>query len=220
MTTPLPEVIPTGHTCLVSRSVLEGVAAPRWIVRGTPRSPYDTGWQLMSESDTTESLAIPGNLLVVDWAHAVALQPALGPIGNLPVGTSVSAEPSAHGVRLVDTRTGVEFSGEAAAPSGLIPGPATTHGVPSSQAAQGLQGYPGVPAPQRRRTGMFTTGLVLTILGGLFVVSSLRRIATGATTSTVVRDPAYAAGALTGSLLVTVVPIAVGIILLVLSRRR
>ncbi|MBK0420810.1 DUF2185 domain-containing protein [Leucobacter sp. CSA2] len=219
MTTPLPEVIPTGHTCLVSRSVLEGAAAPRWIVRGTPRSPYDTGWQLMSEADTTELLAIPGNLLVVDWAHAVALQPALGPIGNLPVGTSVSAEPSAHGVRLVDTRTGAVVTGEGAT-SAFIPAQATTHGPPSDQAPQGLQGYPGFPAPQRRRTGMFTTGLVLTILGGLFVVSSLRRIATGAATSTVVRDPVTAAGALTGSLLLTVVPIAVGIVLLVLSRRR
>lgn len=194
----------------------------KWLLRGAPQSPVDTGWQLLSATDTTEWLAVPGNLLVIDWAQAVQILPALGGVGNLPVGTSLSVEPGANGHRLLDTRTGAEITeAEVAAAVAALHTPQMPQAAYApSQVAQAFHPHGAYPAPPRRRTGMFTTGLVLTIIGGLFVMGKLRRVALGQTTSHAGESPAFVAGTVTADLLLTVVPIVVGVILLARSRGR
>lgn len=212
-----PVFAPTGHTCLVSRSVLEGASPVKWLARRAPQSPFDTGWQLMSEVDTSESLAVPGALVAIDWAQAVGIEPALGVVGNLPVNTSLAVEPGENGRRILDTRSGTDVTAWAAH-SGAY-GPGAQH----PQASAGFvahAGHSGYPAPPRRRTGMFTAGLILTILGGLAILGKLQRIVSGREMDLGRHDFAYVIGYNLAGILLTIGLLATGIVLLVVSRRR
>lgn len=197
-------------TCLVSRSVLERAARVRWMTRAAPLSPTDSGWQLTSAIDTTESLAEPGNMCVVDFAQACMIEPSLSAVANLPVGTSLMLHSDEHGTRIFDSRTGQTFV------SGGVQGQAPNQYAYSHPVASGHLATAGQP---KRRTGMFVTGLVLTIIGALMVLGRLNTALRGSSSYSP-QSAAEAAGATAAILLLTIVPIAVGVTLMIVAKVR
>lgn len=74
-------------TYVLSRSVYERTAAAHWASRRAPQAANDTGWQILGAADTSEYLAVPGNLLIVDGQQACAIVPAMVGVWNYPVGS-------------------------------------------------------------------------------------------------------------------------------------
>ncbi len=73
--------------------------------------------------------------------------------------------------------------------------------------------------PVRRRKGMLIGGIILTVFGGLVLLSQLSLAANGDTTASS-SGPAYMAGRVVGLLVVAVAPLVGGIIMIVRSKRR
>lgn len=86
------------------------------MVRGEPRAPQDTGWQIMSHIDTSQYLDDPDNWAIVEFDALCEIQPALEGIRDLPVGSDLQIVRDEHGTRVVDTVTGHEVTSEADEP--------------------------------------------------------------------------------------------------------
>lgn len=110
------DVRPEADLCLATRTVLDGRGAVRWMVRGEPRAPRDTGWQIMSHVDTSEYLDDPDNWAIVEFDALCEIQPALAQIRDLPVGSDLQIVRDERGTRVVDTPTGREVFDDAGEP--------------------------------------------------------------------------------------------------------
>lgn len=174
-----------------------------WLIRRAPQSATDTGWQILSAEDTTEYLAQPGNMVVVEFSQACAIEPALAAVVNGPIGADLMLQNDGQYRRIIDRHTGADVQ-------------LGHHVVPQVQSPYPYAS-PVFHAP-RRSTARFTTGLILTILGGLMLLGRLASAAAGR--SIAPDNAAEAAGALTATILLTVVPLVIGIVLLATSKRR
>lgn len=118
------EFIPDAGLCITTLNVLEGRGAVRWMVRGEPHAPGDTGWQIMSHLDTEEYLDNPDHWAVVDFNTVCGIEPALIGIWDLPTGSDLQLVRDDAGIHVVDTPSGREIPFEELYdPSRAIPAP-------------------------------------------------------------------------------------------------
>ena len=104
--------IPKTGACLATKSVLPGEGLVRWMVRGESKAPMDNGWQIMSHTDTSETLNEPKSWQIVDFNELCAIELALIGIWNLPVGSDLQLVRDEVGIRIVETPTGREIPAE------------------------------------------------------------------------------------------------------------
>jgi hypothetical protein len=76
---------------------------------------------------------------------------------------------------------------------------------------------PPAASPSTRSTPKFVVGIVMTVLGGLWLLGGLARFTAGLAASS---NGAEAAGRVVGGLLIPVIILVVGIVLLATSRRK
>jgi hypothetical protein len=107
-----PELVPKAGACLASTNVLSRAGRVRWMTREPSRASVDNGWRIFSHIDTSEYLADPGNMRVVDFNAVCAIEPALIGIWDLPVGSDLQIVDEGRGIRIVDTTTGREVPPE------------------------------------------------------------------------------------------------------------
>ncbi|RUR01818.1 DUF2185 domain-containing protein [Labedella endophytica] len=107
-----PEFIPQSGACLVSKNVVTGAGRVRWMVREESKAPADNGWRIFSDVDSSEYLADSGNLQIVSFNQACAIEPALIGIYDFPVGTDLQLVRDASGLHIIDATTGREIPSE------------------------------------------------------------------------------------------------------------
>ena len=105
------EFIPKAGACLVSKNVLSGAGRVRWMVRKPSQAPVDNGWRIFSHIDSSEYLADPENLQIVDFNEVCAIEPALIGIYDFPVGSDLQIVDDGR-IRVVDTASGREIPPE------------------------------------------------------------------------------------------------------------
>ncbi len=92
--------------CLVTTSVLAGRARVGRMVRQVTSEPDDSGWRILSHTDTEEFITSEDCWRVVTVYDALNIEPALGHVWQMPVGTDVQLVRDENGVHIVDTATG------------------------------------------------------------------------------------------------------------------
>ena len=118
-----------------------------------------------------------------------------------------------------ETPSGAPTPPPPAMPAAAPPPPAMPAAVPPPVGQPGYpQPYPGAPAPGTRSTGKFVTGIILTVIGGLWTLFGLRSI--GVAITSFGDNPAYAAGSLFGGLLIPIALLVIGIVLIRSSKRK
>lgn len=105
------EFIKKAGGSVVSRSVLDGATPLKWAVREPSVNPVDNGWRFFGLSDDDAYLADPAHLVVADFNTVAAIEPAIIPIWDLPVGSDLQVVRDGEGIRIVDTRTGAVVVG-------------------------------------------------------------------------------------------------------------
>lgn len=103
------EFIPNAGLCLVSRKVMEREAPVRWMTRGRPQAPGDTGWQILSIADTPEYLQQPGNLVIADYNAVCMVEPALIGIWDFPEGAELMLHIDDSGIHIIDVESNREI---------------------------------------------------------------------------------------------------------------
>ncbi|MET0590303.1 MAG: DUF2185 domain-containing protein [Naasia sp.] len=108
------EFIPKAGGSVVSRSILAGETPLKWAVREASVNPVDNGWRFFGLSYDDDYLADPAHLVVADFNTVAAIEPAIIPIWNFPVGSDLQVVREGRGVRIVDTPTGAVVVGPGA----------------------------------------------------------------------------------------------------------
>lgn len=102
-----PEFVKDAGGSILSKHVYDGVAPLKWAFREESMNPVDNGWRFLSLIDDDAFLANPDNMLVVDFNQVVAIEPAVLPILNLPVGTDLQIVSEAgKPIQIIDNATG------------------------------------------------------------------------------------------------------------------
>ena len=104
-----PVIIPDAGACLASKNVLSRAGRVRWMLRYESKNRVDNGWRIFSHIDSSEYLANPNNLEVVDFNEVCAIEPALIGIWDFPVGSDLQIVDDGQRIRVVDTPTGEEI---------------------------------------------------------------------------------------------------------------
>lgn len=92
---------------VASKNLLSGAGRLRWLERQAPRDPADNGWRFLSDADSDAYLADPSNLEIVDYNRVCAIEPAIIPVLDWPVGTRLRIDRTALGaLTIVDESTG------------------------------------------------------------------------------------------------------------------
>jgi len=108
-----PEFIPAAGACLVSQNVLSGAGRVRWMVRNESQAEADNGWRIFSEIDTSEYLQDSGNLQIIDFNEACAIEPALIGIWDFEVGADLELVREEDGsIHIIDGASGREVPRE------------------------------------------------------------------------------------------------------------
>lgn len=102
------EFIPGAGACIASTNVVSEAGRVRWMVREASNNPADNGWRIFSHIDTTDYLHDAANMQVVDFNRLCEIEPALIGIWDLPIGSDLQLVDEGEGIRIVDTRTGLE----------------------------------------------------------------------------------------------------------------
>lgn len=100
------EFIPNAGACITTKNVLNRVGVIKWMVRDPSMDPADNGWRIFGHLDTTEYLADPSNMEIVDFNELCGIEPALIGIWDLPVGSDLQIVIDEDGKHIVDTPTG------------------------------------------------------------------------------------------------------------------
>ena len=75
---------------IVSKNILERKGRIKWCFRKESVNDIDNGWRFLSEVDTDEFLSNSSNMAVCDWGTIFALEPAIGVIFDMPIGTELT----------------------------------------------------------------------------------------------------------------------------------
>lgn len=97
--------IPDAGGCVVSKRIMERTAQLKWMVREDPVEAEDNGWRFLSADDDDAYLEDPDNLMVVDFNEVADIEPAVLPVLNLPVGSSLELVVEAGMRSVIDTAT-------------------------------------------------------------------------------------------------------------------
>ncbi|MFC7437132.1 DUF2185 domain-containing protein [Agrococcus sp. GCM10030265] len=102
-----PTFIPGAGASIATNNVMTGAGKVRWLSREASQDPVDNGWRVLSDIDTDDYLANPDNSRVVDFNELCAIEPALIPIWDFPVGSQLRIDrPGSGGIAIVDEATG------------------------------------------------------------------------------------------------------------------
>ncbi|KQM40436.1 DUF2185 domain-containing protein [Microbacterium sp. Leaf203] len=108
MSANVPEFVRDSGASIASRRVLDGSAPLKWAVREAPSNPSDNGWRFFSEIDDESYLGDPSNLEVASFNTIAAIEPAVIPLLNMPVGTDLAIIRDRGAIRFFDNETGRE----------------------------------------------------------------------------------------------------------------
>ncbi|MEX8057507.1 DUF2185 domain-containing protein [Microbacterium sp. 16-032] len=108
MSSTTPEFVRESGASIASRRVLDGSAPLKWAVREAPSNPSDNGWRFFSEVDDESYLDDPSNLEVASFNTIAAIEPAVIPLFNMPVGTDLAIIRDRGAIRFFDNETGRE----------------------------------------------------------------------------------------------------------------
>lgn len=105
MSTPI--FVKDAGASVASRNVLTGAGRLRWLERRASRDPADNGWRFLSDADSDEFLSDPSNLEIVDYNRVCAIEPAIIPLLDWPVGSRLRIDRTPLGaLSIVDESTG------------------------------------------------------------------------------------------------------------------
>jgi hypothetical protein len=83
------EFIPQAGGSIVSRRVLDGTSALKWMFREESVNPVDNGWRFLGIDDDEDFINDPANMVVADFNTVAEIEPAIIPIWSLPVGSDL-----------------------------------------------------------------------------------------------------------------------------------
>jgi hypothetical protein len=111
--TDYPELIKDAGACMTTLHVMNGEGRIRFMTRsGKRHAAADNGWQIFSELDTDDYLAVTANSTIADFNQLCAVEPALIGIWDLPDGSDLEIVRDDR-IRIFDVTTGLEVPEEA-----------------------------------------------------------------------------------------------------------
>ena len=102
--------------CIVTKSLLNGEAALKWMFRGEALDPYDNGWIAYGEGDTQEYVNDTDNLAIVDFNTLANIEPAVLMIYEMSIGADLEFKSDTTGKYFIDLTTGQEIRNKVKSP--------------------------------------------------------------------------------------------------------
>lgn len=99
--------IPPFGACIVTKSILNKTARPKWIFRED--NGIGTGWVVLGDTDTQEYINQAEHFSVVDFTTLAEMEPLMMHIFYMPIGSDLEFCCDESGKYFVDTKTGKEI---------------------------------------------------------------------------------------------------------------
>lgn len=100
------EYIQNAGGCFVTKSVMEGKTKIRWVSRGEPQFPEDSGWSIIGDKDTQEYIDDSKNVMICNFNSVIDLDPIMSYIYNMPAGTELELVYDKSDVYFLNSKTG------------------------------------------------------------------------------------------------------------------
>jgi len=91
---------------IISKNIIEKNGLLKWCIREEPMNINDNGWRFFSDIDTEEYLADTQNLAVYNWESVFEIEPAIGLIFDMSIGTELTLIYDGEKKFFVDSNTG------------------------------------------------------------------------------------------------------------------
>lgn len=95
--------------CIVSKNILNGKGALKWLLRDPSINKDDNGWRFFSDIDDDVFVNNPINLTVCDFNTVANIEPAILGIYLLPVGSDLQLIIENGKRKFIDNLTGEEI---------------------------------------------------------------------------------------------------------------